>query len=186
VRDGLTAVLLDAEGPHFSFGASVEEHLPRALRRDAFGAARADQAMLDYPVPILVAIAASASAADWSWRRPVICCSPHPMPSSASPKSSSACSLRPPRACCRSASARAPRGSALSGRSIDAEEAARLGLVHEVADDPEAAALAYFERHLAPQERQPSLRFASRRRARNSPPVSRPGSTRSSGSTSTD
>jgi len=25
---GLRAVLLDAEGPHFSFGASVEEHLP--------------------------------------------------------------------------------------------------------------------------------------------------------------
>lgn len=24
----LRAVLLDAEGPHFSFGASVEEHLP--------------------------------------------------------------------------------------------------------------------------------------------------------------
>ena len=27
--DGLTAALLDAEGPHFSFGASVEEHLPQ-------------------------------------------------------------------------------------------------------------------------------------------------------------
>ena len=25
---GLTAVLLDAEGPHFSYGASVEEHMP--------------------------------------------------------------------------------------------------------------------------------------------------------------
>src|SRR5512144_773275 len=27
-RAELRAVLLDAEGPHFSFGASVEEHLP--------------------------------------------------------------------------------------------------------------------------------------------------------------
>jgi len=26
----LRAVLLDAEGPHFSFGASVEEHLPES------------------------------------------------------------------------------------------------------------------------------------------------------------
>jgi len=31
-RQGLRAVVLDAEGPHFSFGASVEEHLPEAIR----------------------------------------------------------------------------------------------------------------------------------------------------------
>ncbi len=39
---GLRGVLLDAEGPHFSFGASVEEHLPEQLRGDARVAARAD------------------------------------------------------------------------------------------------------------------------------------------------
>ncbi len=27
-NDQLGAVLLDAEGPHFSFGASIEEHMP--------------------------------------------------------------------------------------------------------------------------------------------------------------
>jgi cyclohexa-1,5-dienecarbonyl-CoA hydratase len=37
----------------------------------------------------------------------------------------------------------------LSGRSLDAEEALRLGLVQAVADDPEAAALAWFDAHLA-------------------------------------
>jgi cyclohexa-1,5-dienecarbonyl-CoA hydratase len=36
-----------------------------------------------------------------------------------------------------------------SGRSIDATEAKALGLVQAVADDPEAAALAYFDAHLA-------------------------------------
>ena len=43
-RSDLSAVLLDAEGPHFSFGASVEEHLPGKLRGDAQGAASPDPA----------------------------------------------------------------------------------------------------------------------------------------------
>jgi cyclohexa-1,5-dienecarbonyl-CoA hydratase len=37
----------------------------------------------------------------------------------------------------------------LSGRSIGAEEASTLGLVQHVADDPAAAALAWFDEHLA-------------------------------------
>jgi cyclohexa-1,5-dienecarbonyl-CoA hydratase len=36
----------------------------------------------------------------------------------------------------------------LSGRSIDAEEAYRFGLVTSIDDDPEDAALAYFDQHL--------------------------------------
>jgi cyclohexa-1,5-dienecarbonyl-CoA hydratase len=49
----------------------------------------------------------------------------------------------------------------LSGRSIDAVEAHRIGLVNVVADDPEAAALAWFDEHLAPKSAS-SLRFAVR------------------------
>jgi cyclohexa-1,5-dienecarbonyl-CoA hydratase len=37
----------------------------------------------------------------------------------------------------------------LSGRSIGADEARALGLVRQVADDPEAAALAWFDAHIA-------------------------------------
>jgi len=37
----------------------------------------------------------------------------------------------------------------LSGRSIGSEEAKALGLVYAVANDPQAAALDYFARHLA-------------------------------------
>ena len=36
-----------------------------------------------------------------------------------------------------------------SGRSIDAARALAIGLVHALADDPAAAALAYFDEHLA-------------------------------------
>ena len=47
----------------------------------------------------------------------------------------------------------------LTGRSIDGREAHRLGLVQVVADDPEAAALAWFDQHLAGRSAS-SLRFA--------------------------
>jgi cyclohexa-1,5-dienecarbonyl-CoA hydratase len=36
-----------------------------------------------------------------------------------------------------------------SGRSVGGEEALRIGLVHQLSDDPQGAALGYFEQHLA-------------------------------------
>jgi cyclohexa-1,5-dienecarbonyl-CoA hydratase len=49
----------------------------------------------------------------------------------------------------------------LSGRSIDAGEALRLGLVDEIHDDPAAAAMAYARTHLVPKSSS-SLRRAVR------------------------
>jgi cyclohexa-1,5-dienecarbonyl-CoA hydratase len=49
----------------------------------------------------------------------------------------------------------------LSGRSVSAEEARAIGLVHGVYDDPEHAALDYFDKHLAPKSAS-SLGFAVR------------------------
>ncbi len=46
-----------------------------------------------------------------------------------------------------------------SGRAIKGSEALSIGLVDALADDPEAAALAYFDKHLAPKSAS-SLRFA--------------------------
>jgi cyclohexa-1,5-dienecarbonyl-CoA hydratase len=103
----LSGVLLDAEGPHFSFGASVEDHLPEPCA----GMLRAMHAlvlqMLASPVPILVGIRGQCLGGGLEL----------------------ACS---------------------SGRSIDAHEAHTLGLLNQIADDPESAALAYFEEHLLP------------------------------------
>ena len=48
-----------------------------------------------------------------------------------------------------------------SGRSIDAEEALRIGLVTAVDVDPEEAVLDYFDQHLAPVSAS-TLRFAVR------------------------
>jgi cyclohexa-1,5-dienecarbonyl-CoA hydratase len=49
----------------------------------------------------------------------------------------------------------------LSGRGLGAEEAAAIGLVAAIAEDPEDAALRYFDAHLAPHSAS-ALRFATR------------------------
>ena len=46
-----------------------------------------------------------------------------------------------------------------SGRSLSGEQALDIGLVDRLADDPTAAALAYFDKHLAPKSAS-SLRMA--------------------------
>jgi cyclohexa-1,5-dienecarbonyl-CoA hydratase len=53
---GLGAILLDAEGPHFSFGASVEEHLPGRCEAMLAGLHGVLVRMLESPVTILVAV----------------------------------------------------------------------------------------------------------------------------------
>jgi hypothetical protein len=53
---GLRGVLLDAEGPHFSFGASVEEHLPDRCATMLASLHALILAMLEFPAPILVAV----------------------------------------------------------------------------------------------------------------------------------
>ena len=49
-------VLLDAQGPHFSFGASVEEHLPDRCAAMLSSLHALIVAMLEFPVPISVAV----------------------------------------------------------------------------------------------------------------------------------
>ena len=52
----IRAVLLDAEGPHFSFGASVEEHLPASCAAMLAALHALVVAMIEFPAPILVAV----------------------------------------------------------------------------------------------------------------------------------
>ncbi len=53
---GLRGVLLDAEGSHFSFGASVEEHLPDQCAKMLGSLHALLVEMLEFPAPILVAV----------------------------------------------------------------------------------------------------------------------------------
>src|SRR5271165_3146502 len=52
----LAAVLLDAEGPHFSFGASVEEHMPGQCQDMLRAIHDLVLRLVKSPVPILVAV----------------------------------------------------------------------------------------------------------------------------------
>jgi len=52
----LGAALIDAEGPHFSFGASVEEHLPSQCTAMLAGLHRLVLRMVESPVPLLLAV----------------------------------------------------------------------------------------------------------------------------------
>ena len=49
---GLRGVLLGAEGPHFSFGASVEEHLPDQCAAMLASLHSLILAMVEFPAPI--------------------------------------------------------------------------------------------------------------------------------------
>jgi cyclohexa-1,5-dienecarbonyl-CoA hydratase len=110
-------------------------------------------AMAEYPVPILVAVRGQCLGGGLE-----IALAGGPIfartdaAASASRRSSSACSRRRLRACCPGACSPAwPRTCCGPGRSVTGSEALAIGLVHALADDPEAAALAYFDEHLAPK-----------------------------------
>ncbi len=149
-NSNISCVLMDAEGPHFSFGASVEEHLPEQCA-DMLSALHALIInMLEYPVPILAAVqgqclggglevASGASqifaANDAYFGQPEI-----------------KLAVFAPAASCllpeRIGQANA-EDLLFSGRSIVSTEAFRIGLVQHVSADPQKAALDWFDKNLA-------------------------------------
>ncbi len=149
-RNGLRGVVLDAEGPHFSFGASVEEHLPDRCAAMLSSLHALIVAMIEFPAPILVvvrgqclggglelALAGSAifAAPDAQFGQPELKLGVF------APAASVLLPYRVNQA--------AAEDLLFSGRSLGAAEAKDIGLVQTVFDDPEAAALAYFDQHLA-------------------------------------
>jgi cyclohexa-1,5-dienecarbonyl-CoA hydratase len=151
-RAGLRGVLLDADGPHFSFGASVEEHLADRCAAMLASLHALVLAMLEFPVPVLVAVRGQClgGGLEVALAGGPIFASPDAQLGQPEMKlgvfAPAASVLLPYRV-------NLPMAEDLlySGRSIGAPAALACGLVHAVADDPEAAALAYFDAHLAPK-----------------------------------
>ena len=146
----LRGVLLDAEGPHFSFGASVEEHLPASCAAMLASLHALIIAMLAFPVPIIIAIRGQClggglevalagslmfAATDAQFGQPEL---------KLGVLAPAASILLPHRI-----GQAAAEDLLFSSRSIGSAEAQAMRLVHAVADDPETAALAYFDQHLA-------------------------------------
>jgi cyclohexa-1,5-dienecarbonyl-CoA hydratase len=147
---GLLAVLVDHEGPHFSFGAAVEEHLPGRFAAMLKSLHALIGEMLDSPRPILVAARGQclggglevALAGHFLFLAPDAKLGQPEMKLGVFAPAASA--LLP----ARIGQARA-EDLLYTGRTIDARAALAWGLALEVADDPAAAAAAYFDAHLA-------------------------------------
>jgi cyclohexa-1,5-dienecarbonyl-CoA hydratase len=147
---GLRGVLLDAEGPHFSFGASVEEHLPDRCATMLASLHALILAMLEFPAPILVAVRGQClgGGLEVALAGGPIFATPDAQLGQPEMKLGV---FAPAASCLLPYRVNQPDAEDLlfSGRSISGEEAKAIGLVQTVAVDPEAAALAYFEQHLA-------------------------------------
>jgi cyclohexa-1,5-dienecarbonyl-CoA hydratase len=147
----LGAALLDAEGPHFSFGASVEEHLPGQCVAMLAGLHRLVLRMVESPVPLLVAVRGQCLGGGLE-----LALAGHLMfvaPDANLGQPEMKLGVFAPAASCLLPDL------LVSGRSITGAQAAAMGIAHEAVADPEHAALAYFEEHLKPKSAS-SLRYA--------------------------
>jgi len=158
----LKAVLLSAEGPHFSFGASVEEHLPGSCDTMLKSLHALVRLMLTFPVPIFVAIRGQCLGGGLE-----VAMAGHHLiaaPDASLGQPEMILGVFAPAASClmpeRIGQSHA-EDLLYSGRSVTGDDAQRIGLVDAVSDDPEAAAIAYFDKHLAPKSAS-SLRLAVR------------------------
>lgn len=158
----LRAVLLSAEGPHFSFGASVDEHLPESCAQMLHSLHALVLQLVESPVPVLVAVRGQClgGGLEVAAAGNLIFAAPGAMFGQPEIK----LAVFAPAASCllpeRIGQAQA-EDLLFSGRSITAEEALRIGLVTAVDEDPEMAAMEYFEKYLAPVSAS-TLRFAVR------------------------
>jgi cyclohexa-1,5-dienecarbonyl-CoA hydratase len=158
----LKAILIEGEGPHFSFGASVAEHLPGKFEKMLPGFHRLFERMFDAEVVTLAAVRGQClggaleliSLTNRIFAAPeALLGQPEIMLGVFPPVASVALAERIGRS--------RAEDLCLSGRSISALEALGIGLVDEVSDDPAEAALAYAREHLTPRSGS-SLRLAQR------------------------
>ena len=145
----LRGVILDAEGPHFSFGASVEEHLPANCAQMLASLHALLLELLEFPATVLVAVRGQClgGGLELALAGGPIFATPSAQLGQPEIKlgvfAPAASVLLPYRV-----SQPVAEDLLLSGRSISGTEAFACGLVQALADDPEAAALAWFEQHL--------------------------------------
>ena len=149
-NSALRGVLIDHEGPHFSFGASVEEHQPGQCAGMLAALHALLLRMLEWPVPILVAVRGQCLGGGLEFACAGNLLFAAPDAQFGQPEIKLAV-FAPAASCLLPSRIGQSRAEDLlfSGRSIDAPTALAWGLANELADDPAAAALAYFESHLA-------------------------------------
>jgi len=161
-QPGLSAVLLDADGPNFSFGASVEEHLPDQCAAMLASLHRLLVRMLESPVPILVAVHGRClgGGLELALAGHLVYVAPDAELGQPEMK----LGVFAPAASCLLPELVGPQRALdllLAGRNVSGNEATAMGIAVAAAADPQRAALDYFEQQLLPKSAE-SLRHAVR------------------------
>ena len=148
----LTAVLIDAEGPHFSYGASVAEHLPEHCAAMLGRLHRMLGRIIESPVPVLVAVRGKCLGGGLELALAGHLLFIGPDAELGQPEINLGV-FAPAASCLLPELIGVSRAADLlmSGRSIDAGEAASLGLVQAMSAEPTEAALAYITDRLLPK-----------------------------------
>ena len=146
----ILAVLLDHAGAHFSFGASVEAHLPGRCAAMLQSLHALIKRMLACPVPILVAVRGQClgGGLEVAMSGSLIFVAPDArlgQPEIKLAVFAPAASCLLPRLVARGHA----EDLLYSGRAMTGARAAEIGLALAAAPDPEAAALAYFDDNLS-------------------------------------
>lgn len=158
----LCALRLEHTGEHFSYGASVPEHAPGEVERmlPAFHALARELLALDTPILACVRGLCLGGGLELALCADLVFAAPNAsfgQPEIQLGVFAPLGSILLPRFV---GAARASE-LLLSGRRMDAAEALRSGLVHEIAPDPGAVAQAYVQQQLAPRSAE-ALRHATR------------------------
>jgi cyclohexa-1,5-dienecarbonyl-CoA hydratase len=158
----LGAALLDAEGPHFSFGASVEEHMPDRCAALLQGFHRLIMRLVEAPFPVLVAVRGQClgGGLEVALAGHLVFVTPDAVLGQPEIK----LGVFAPAASCLLPELIGRQRAIdllLSGRSISGADAVAMGMAHAASPHPEADALTYFEEHLRPKSAS-SLRHAIR------------------------
>ncbi|MCK6506653.1 enoyl-CoA hydratase/isomerase family protein [Myxococcota bacterium] len=149
-RPSLRLLVFDADGDHFSFGASVAEHLPARVQEMLPGFHRlfVELEALDLPTAAAVrgrCLGGGAELATW-------CGFVHAAPSAAIAVPEVRLAVFPPVAAAawrwRVGGARACQ-LVTTGATVRAEDALAIGLVDRICDDPLASLLDLYDRDLA-------------------------------------
>jgi len=156
----IAAILLDADGPHFSFGASVEEHMPEQCAAMLAGLHRLVLRMVESPTPIVAAIRGQCLGGGLE-----VALAAHLIfvaDNAALGQPEMKLGVFAPAASCLLPELIGPMRAfdlLVSGRTISGAEAAAIGIAKQAGADPEQAALAYISEHLMPKSAS-SIRFA--------------------------
>ncbi len=151
-RPALKAVVFHAAGPHFSFGASVAEHQADQVAEMLATFHSLVRAVLELGRPTLASVRGQClgggmelvSLCHWIFAAPTAHFGQPEIKLGVFPPA--ACLVLP---------YRVGQGVAddlvLTGRSIAADEAQQIGLVHRIEDDPEAAIDRFLEQEILPK-----------------------------------